>query len=991
MLHELIRGTLYVAVCAALGGATFELEAQVMPRPRAASTPASDTASVRRAMADSARKAATPTWAPLDSVALELMKRSGYTAVRYQAATVEYHAKSGVMVLIGTKGARAIVEQEPTSLVADTIEFADQQDSVRARGDTIVMHDPARGDDFLALGRLTYDLTRRTGSASNVSSAARSGETWYVQAHRAAFAAGDSASRRENLFFGVNGTITSCNDTTPHFDFSSNQLKRVSDNLIVARNVVMHIQGVPVLWLPFIFQDSRTGRRSGILTPRFGLTELVRNSPGYRRTVENVGYYFAFSDYADFAAGLDWRSSANATDTDPGWTRWNSEVRYRWLDRFASGRLGASVHRLSSGSSNTQLSLSHSQDFSVRSRLTANLNFATSTSVQRQTALAPLAALATIGSQVNYQRDMGPVQLSVGGSRRQYPGRPQVDQDFPNVNVTAKPISIGGWLTWTPGLSTTASSSKHLDAQGDFSKRIVVRPDGTLDSTAIDRGTYSRTLTFNTPIKIFDFQVNAALRASDRGNDYPELRTVVDVRDTSRKSLRVYERTYLTSVDFDLGVSLPQFLGGSWNLSPSITMSNVGQGSLLVRTERTGSKFVSQGKRLAYGLGVSPTFFAFYRGIGPVERFRHSITTTVSYAYSPTASISDDYLAALGQVRTGFLGTLAQNRLTLAIQQTFEAALAGGDTSRADAQSRKVKILSVQFSPLTWDFERAKVSKTGFATDRFDASLRSDLLPGFDFGLAYSLFQGNVLSDSAVFSPYLESIRAGFNLGSGSRIGGLFGRLFGGPAAPPVSDTTSAARAAAQGSARGLSGRPLAGGAGQSTRGGAPLDLPTGRGFEAQVSFSLSQQRPPVGGRVVEYDPTLQCEAFRTLNPLQYDFCVRNALAAPPADVNSSQTTAGGTFFRVPPQSNVQFRTGFNLTPNWAANWSTNYDFQRSEFGMQTVTLQRDMHDWRAVFGFTQAPNGNFTFTFFVALKSEPDIKFDYNKSSYGQGGSTLR
>ncbi|MEA3246404.1 MAG: hypothetical protein U9Q74_09640, partial [Gemmatimonadota bacterium] len=123
---------------------------------------------------------------------------------------------------------------------------------------------------------------------------------------------------------------------------------------------------------------------------------------------------------------------------------------------------------------------------------------------------------------------------------------------------------------------------------------------------------------------------------------------------------------------------------------------------------------------------------------------------------------------------------------------------------------------------------------------------------------------------------------------------------------------------------------------------------------------------------------------------LQYNICVQNALATPPADVNANQTTAGGTFFRVPPQMNVQGRTSFNLTPKWSASWSTNYDFERSQFGMQSVTLQRELHDWRAVFGFTQAPNGNFSFTFFIALKAEPDLKFDYNRSSYGsQTGAT--
>ena len=47
------------------------------------------------------------------------------------------------------------------------------------------------------------------------------------------------------------------------------------------------------------------------------------------------------------------------------------------------------------------------------------------------------------------------------------------------------------------------------------------------------------------------------------------------------------------------------------------------------------------------------------------------------------------------------------------------------------------------------------------------------------------------------------------------------------------------------------------------------------------------------------------------------------------------------------------------------------------------MSLQRDLHDWRAVFAFTQAPNGNFAFNFFIALKAQPDLKFDYDRRSY--------
>jgi hypothetical protein len=41
------------------------------------------------------------------------------------------------------------------------------------------------------------------------------------------------------------------------------------------------------------------------------------------------------------------------------------------------------------------------------------------------------------------------------------------------------------------------------------------------------------------------------------------------------------------------------------------------------------------------------------------------------------------------------------------------------------------------------------------------------------------------------------------------------------------------------------------------------------------------------------------------------------------------------------------------------------------------------MHDWRAIFAFTQAPNGNFAFNFFVSLIAEPNLKFNYDRRTY--------
>jgi hypothetical protein len=957
--------------------------------PAGASAPRTheDSLRVRR---DSLKALPLVQWQQADSVAFALMKRKGFQFVRYQADSVTFDAKQRTILLTGAKGARAAVEREPTLLVADTIEYGDSSSTIAARGDTITMRDPSRGDDLLLRGHMTYNLNTKEGKGTYVSGANKNGnDVWYVEAHTAAFA-GDTTTRQKSAFYGKNGTITACDDTFPHYHFAAGEIKRVAGDIVVARPAVLYILDVPVMWFPFVFQDARAGRRTGMLTPRFGITELVRNSPTYRRTVENLGYYFALSDYYDLSTSLDWRSSANATDQDPGWVRLNGEVRYRWLDRFVSGRLALSRQTLSTGAQNTLMSWSHQEDFSLRSHFTMSLNYSTNTTVQRQTLLNPLAAVSTIASQLNYQREMGDFSMSIGGTQRQYPGRPQIDRDFPSLNLSSKPINLASWLVWTPTFSMSSTQSLHMDSQGDFSNSYFTRSDGTLDSTKVDRGTRTSQMTLNTPFKVFDTQVTLAVRGQDRENDFPERKTLVDPVDTSKKTVRVYQRTYLSTVDFDLNMNLPtlridRFNLDKFNLVPSLTLANVDPNPYFVRSERTGIYWVSQSKRPSFGLSMSPTFFGLFPGFGPVEKFRHSITPTFSYSYSPAAKVSNDYLAALGNTPVGYLGGLAQNRVTLSISQNFEAKIRQhGDSAVTNPDAaRKIKVLSLTFTPLTWDFERAHhTGKSGFATDNFGYTLRSDLLPGFDFGGDYSLFQGSVLSDSAIFSPYLTSIRASFSLDAKSSIVRAVARMFGSGSEPAGPDSAVSGRPADQAGSR-LAGTSSV--AGQPIR--TAFQPSSGRGFDAQITFSKNQQRPPVGGNVIQFDPTIQCAPLKDLNPLQYDICVSNALAAPPPNVSNTQTTAGGSFFRIPSQTNIQARTNFNLTQKWSASWSTNYDLETQAFGSQTVSLQRDLHDWRAAFGFTQAPNGNFAFTFNISLKPEPDVKFDYNRSSYHQPG----
>jgi hypothetical protein len=138
----------------------------------------------------------------------------------------------------------------------------------------------------------------------------------------------DSASVR--LYAG-HSDVTSCDLPVPHYHFAAGSVKWVTNTLMVARPAVLYVRDVPILWLPFIFQDIRPGRRSGILVPRFGINDVVRTNPGFRRHVSNVGYYIAINDYIDFQASLDWFAETSVT--------FDGETRYRWRDRFVRGGL----------------------------------------------------------------------------------------------------------------------------------------------------------------------------------------------------------------------------------------------------------------------------------------------------------------------------------------------------------------------------------------------------------------------------------------------------------------------------------------------------------------------------------------------------------------------------------------------------------------------------------------------------------------------------
>jgi hypothetical protein len=232
-------------------------------------------------------------------------------------------------------------------------------------------------------------------------------------------------------------------------------------------------------------------------------------------------------------------------------------------------------------------------------------------------------------------------------------------------------------------------------------------------------------------------------------------------------------------------------------------------------------------------------------------------------------------------------------------------------------------VLSINTSALTYDFEQAKKpGRTGWVTDALTNSFLSELLPQFTLSLTHDLWRGDVGTDSADFAPFLTSVSASFGISENTirTLGSIFG--LGGERKPGGDRVPD-----------------YQGDLGQRRQrfyntGQAPIGL-GGRSFSANFNYTLSRARP-----------------------------------IPSID-------------RRPTQQNLGFSTSFSPTPFWSLSWSSQFNITDSEFESQVVRLERQLHEWRAGFNFVRNANGNFAFYFSIYLTDLPDLKFDYNQTTF--------
>ena len=868
-----------------------------------------------------------------DSVEQALLDLHGYRITRYSADSVQFLPGSKE---IRMSGRRSLVSRDATTLEADTINYAQQNCAIYAAGSPQLFD--ATG---VVVGHgMLYDACNHAGLIGKATTDLKEGSgTWYVRGNLA-------VDNQEDRVYGAGANITSCDLADPHYHFAAREVKWVSKSLMVARPAVLYVADVPILWLPFIFQDMRRGRHSGMIPPSIGLNDIVRTSRSFHRDIRNLGYYWAINDYTDAQVTTEWFSTQ--------YLRVDARFRYRWLDQFMTGGLAFSEVHWFNGATSEQIVWNHQQDFSFESHLTANVNYATSPQVISRSAVDPALSVATIDSRLNFQQKFPWGSLSLGGSRTQNLSNAQVTMTLPSVSFTPNPIAISQNATWTPSFSLINSLLEHGPSTNvGANTQLPIVPGDTIVRFNDTRQT---TLSLSTPLRVGRWNWSNSLSLADQWSNQRVADTVVDPADTSRRLVRTYDQTFETQFDWSTGIGLPLVFQGSWNLQPSVNIVNAASGPYMIRNRFTNGAFVAQGKRLGYALAVSPTFFGLFPGFGPIARIRHSISPSLNWSYAPSANIPLDYakaLAAGGAVTT--TRSPATQTLSFGLNQTFEAKLRppplppGADTAGAPApEGRKIKLLSIQTSGLGVDLEQAKKKgSTGWVSGSLSNTFATDLLRGFSVSTTHSLFDGPVGSANSRFHPYLTSVSARFGVGPSllQAIGAFFGLAS--PAPAP---------AAAQGAGR------------DSLRSGRDtLALPT--------PFSDAYARGPLSDRPTALDqlgPRGSTTAFNA--SIAFDLSRQRPIDAAVA------ARTGQAVSSVVPQSTVSGSISFSPTRHWSVSWQTLYDIQKGQFGSHVLRLDRDLHDWRATFSFVQSPNGNVVFNFNITLIDQPEIKFDYDQ-----------
>jgi lipopolysaccharide export system protein LptA len=913
--------------CAAAPAAAQRVPVPQAPAPRPAQARADTTPR------DTTRHRAV---APPDSLYNALLRLPGYTPVEYQADSAQFDNSTRTLRLRGG----AVVTREGTTLNAvDSIVYRERSRFVEAYGKPKVT---GQGED-IAGNVMFYDLNTKRASVRGARTKVAENGMWYVE--------GNVTSEAAERVYATSSTFTTDDRPEPAYHFKADRIMVVRDRLLVGRPAVLYFRNVPVMALPFIVQNLEKGRRSGLLIPQFDVNDIVRTSPrhterGTGREISNLGYYWALNQYMGVQMAGSWRSGSYRSLA--------GGLDFRVLRSFLDGGVTFENYwRSDAQARNFNLAARSSWKPSERTDLSVQANYASSSSFERQRTIDPARATATLHSSASLGRrfDWGNVNLS--SELSQSLASDDKQSTLPSLSVSVNPITL--FRSADPehaGFFNDATLNLGLNGT-----RRTQTPGNSL--RARQPATTSTSLDAAPSLSLHSLTLGTSFAyARDELAGLAAIDSAQAVSGTPASRLAAIRPFGISRASWSASTSYQFRLIGTTTFSPSVSLSQnfVSMDDSVTNHARIDApplealgRWVSSPARVNFGATVSADLFGFFPGVGPYSGIRHHVKPGLQYGYTPGFAPT-----AVQRAVFGSSSTAAQNKLTLSLDQTFEGKLreprpteqrrdstsadsAAAPAAQAPSDARKVTILAINTSALTYDFNPVPISRQDLLNPRFVTSditntIRSDLLGGLNMTVGHNLFRRELNDSGQVvrrhFAPYLTSFSTSFTLGQSSAIFRFLG-LYHEPNANSRGDQPTRPDTTSQRLQNPQAGNSAFGNTQQA--GGGP--------WSASIRYSLQRSRPDVD----------------TLGRVSFA---------------NNQDLSGS----------LQFYP----TKNWGVSWNTSYSVTGHAFTQHSLSFTRNLYRWQANFDFFRTATGNTAFSFRVHLIDLPDLKFDYRESNLG-------
>ncbi|MEO0557000.1 MAG: putative LPS assembly protein LptD [Bacteroidota bacterium] len=321
---------------------------------------------------------------------------------------------------------------EGATLMAGVLEYLASQEEVRARaldsdsGSVGLPTFTREGDESFTGRQFVYNLRTERGRVTGVRTTLEDG---YLLA--------DIIKQcGPNEICAADAAYTTCEGENPLYALRAGRIKVVDGKRVFTGPVRLELLGLPTpLWLPFGFFPAAEGRRSGPLQVSY------RQESDFGLTLDNVGWYWAISDYLD--AQVAGKIGTLGSFEVRGQTQYNRRYAY-------NGRLGLSYGRIRRGErsdpdfqARTPFSLNwtHNQTFANQSTLSGSVNLRTESQQRLATDISDQVSQSTRSS-LSYSRSWPGVgrSLSVSSEIYQDFAQDQTTATLPRISVSQQRI-----------------------------------------------------------------------------------------------------------------------------------------------------------------------------------------------------------------------------------------------------------------------------------------------------------------------------------------------------------------------------------------------------------------------------------------------------------------------------------------------------------------------------------------------------------------------